>query len=1000
MRLFDICVITASDSHQATAFEALLTRRIEHGLYPREVDFRVYADPDKGRVGSGGGTLLALYHLLSDYGVALDDRNTSASAAADFLSSKRILIIHAGGESRRLPLYAPEGKLFAPVPVPSSSVVPPVVLDLQLSLFFKYPWKTGELVISSGDVIIDFETYDLSPASGDICGFAKAAPFAQGAKHGVFAFDSYRSTVTDYYQKADAQFLSEHARIEGTDECGLDIGIVSMSPAFAADFLSLLKTPCGGGNLLSELKGGRLSFDLYLEVLTACLSGLSLLDYTERLSCSSKLIKSLIPVFYETLNRYPMTAILTRSCTFLHFGTLTEFPNASRRISAERISPFYGRPGDEIVPDVGDELVLYNSMQTEVVKSRPFFGSTSGGNVVFCENVQDLLIDSSGPVIVSGVQGEKKRLSLPPGICVDERRIEFRGEKRTIRLVYGMTDTFLRGKDEHELVFCGIPFDQWLSSHGLTPEDVWQAEEWGDLLKAHLFVCTDGNTEIDDAYLTAPPDPVAWGKEFRSKVRVSIAEVNRLTDVMEREAIRIENRSQTLAHLLEQGKGFRNLSANDFAEAFRGKEIPESMIRLYEKTDDPLLSAIRGEILSRAGVKVSGRPERLSISFVERYPKEALRISVKEDQIVWARAPVRLDIAGGWSDTPPYTNRFGGAVVNVACNLNGQDPIQVFIRRTKDLTIRIHSIDLGVTETLKDLTAVRSYNDPKSPFALPKAALVLLGIGDAHSGSGANPSSLTETLKALGGGLEITLLCAVPKGSGLGTSSILGAVILGAMHRFFGLTTDRNRLHLEVLEMEQMLTTGGGWQDQIGGAVGGVKYIETKPSLKPDPVIHQLDPFLFEEPASMRCMTLYYTGITRLAKNILQDVVSGVNANIPSYLFTHDNLKNLAAEARDVISLRDMDGLGRVLAGSFAANKLIHPSTTNSDIELMAKETAQYCRGMKLLGAGGGGFAFFVSKDERSANALRSLLTHRFEDDRARLVDISLNKQGLEVTAS
>jgi hypothetical protein len=53
--------------------------------------------------------------------------------------------------------------------------------------------------------------------------------------------------------------------------------------------------------------------------------------------------------------------------------------------------------------------------------------------------------------------------------------------------------------------------------------------------------------------------------------------------------------------------------------------------------------------------------------------------NVLRDQIVWARSPVRLDLAGGWSDTPPYCIMNGGRVMNLAVELNGQPPIQVYI---------------------------------------------------------------------------------------------------------------------------------------------------------------------------------------------------------------------------------------------------------------------------------------------------------------------------------
>ena len=97
-------------------------------------------DPETGRIGSGGGTLHALYTAAG-----------GPEHVAAFSANERILILHAGGESRRLPYYAPEGKLFAPVPVASSSIWPPVILDVQLSLYLRFPWRDGEVLVTSGD---------------------------------------------------------------------------------------------------------------------------------------------------------------------------------------------------------------------------------------------------------------------------------------------------------------------------------------------------------------------------------------------------------------------------------------------------------------------------------------------------------------------------------------------------------------------------------------------------------------------------------------------------------------------------------------------------------------------------------------------------------------------------------------------------------------------------------------------------------------------------------
>ena len=70
------------------------------------------------------------------------------------------------------------------------------------------------------------------------------------------------------------------------------------------------------------------------------------------------------------------------------------------------------------------------------------------------------------------------------------------------------------------------------------------------------------------------------------------------------------------------------------------------------------------------------------------------RNSLRSDEIVWARAPARLDLGGGWTDTPPYALEHGGRVLNAAVELNGQPPIQAFARTIAEPLVRIRSIDL------------------------------------------------------------------------------------------------------------------------------------------------------------------------------------------------------------------------------------------------------------------------------------------------------------------
>jgi galactokinase/mevalonate kinase-like predicted kinase len=78
----------------------------------------------------------------------------------------------------------------------------------------------------------------------------------------------------------------------------------------------------------------------------------------------------------------------------------------------------------------------------------------------------------------------------------------------------------------------------------------------------------------------------------------------------------------------------------------------------------------------------------------------------------------------------------------------------------------------------------------------------------------------------------------------------------------------------------------------------------------------------------------------------------------------------------------------------------VHPSTTNPEVEEILSATREHHDGVKLLGAGGGGYALFASPDRRHADALRDLLRQHFENARARLVDFTLSTCGLEVSAS
>jgi galactokinase/mevalonate kinase-like predicted kinase len=974
MRLFDTVLVTASSERQAAAFRTLIERRRDHGLYPREIAFEVVADPPGGRIGTGGSTLWALHRLL-------ETRGGDASA---FLSSQRILMIHAGGESRRLPAYAPEGKLFSPLPVASSALLPPVVLDVQLGFFFRYPWRRGEIVVTSGDAVVSFDPSCVPEERGPVFGFATPASIEQGSRHGVFRFDQRRERVVDYFQKAPAGVLAREALIEGTGDCALDIGLVSLAPRAAHALLEVGRSRVGRESVLDALANGRLRFDLYLEVLTACLGALSFEAFRERVRPASVLPEEAARAVFEAFHPFGLGGVVTRSTVFEHVGSLAELPEACRSLLTHRIGPFYEPEDGEIRAFEAPDRIVHNSVAVDF--------EVAGPSPVLVESCSSCSLGPlGGDNLVVGLEGLALPSGLPAGFTLDGRHLP---EGRVV-VVLSARDSLKPEADAARLVFCGKPLDEWLSERGLARADVFETGDGTDLFDARLF-CLDPTPALLEGYFRRPD--ASWTAAFRASRRLSLAEIGDRDDGVRREDRRVALRLLALRDLFRRGQGWRGLGARDFAAAFAGEEWREPLRAWLERTDDALLRAYR-ERLFRAAFPGAGaaRLDGPEIDYVGRGGEPPpLRAALKEDQIVWSRAPVRFDLAGGWTDTPPYTLREGGRVVNLAVDLNGQPPIQVFVRRTAERHVRVHSIDLGHTETFTRFEELRDYRDPVSAFALPKAALCLMGLDGAHAGAG----TLPEALEALGCGLEITLLCAVPKGSGLGTSSVLAGVILAGLSRFLGRPVVLDELIRQVLQVEQMLTTGGGWQDQIGGLVGGVKCIESRPGQRPHPVIHQLDPFLFQDRESLACFTLFYTGITRLAKNILSEVVDQVNGASKAYLFTLRHMAQLALDAKDAIERRDRRALADVLALSWAANQRVHPSTTNEEVEEILAATRPHFRGTKLLGAGGGGYALFLSEDRREAEAVREVLRRRFENERARLVDFSLSACGLEVSVS
>jgi galactokinase/mevalonate kinase-like predicted kinase len=372
-------------------------------------------------------------------------------------------------------------------------------------------------------------------------------------------------------------------------------------------------------------------------------------------------------------------------------------------------------------------------------------------------------------------------------------------------------------------------------------------------------------------------------------------------------------------------------------------------------------------------------------------PHNALR----SDETIWGRAPARLELGGGWTDTPPYTLEFGGSVINAAVNLNGQPPIHCYGRVISRPVIRLGSIDVGEHVEISDLDQLLDYHRPSDPFALVKACLAISGFSPAMA-EWPGDITLERMLREFGGGIELTTLVGIPKGSGLGTSSIIGATVIAVIHRMMGRTLGQRELFHDVLRLEQAMTTGGGWQDQIGGAVGGTKITTTQPGMFPDPSIHYVPNDVLDP--SGGSTLLYYTGVTRLAKNILRQVVGGYfnrNRTIMATLAQEHQVARCIAEA---MARKDAAAFGHYIDEAWRLQKQLCGDVTNAPIELLLSRIRPHIHGARILGAGSGGFMMMICKSPADAAAIRQSLTEKPINERSRFFDFSINNVGLEVT--
>ncbi len=897
-------------------------------------------DPIGAKLGSGGGTTWAV---------------AKAREAGWLMDNDRTIILHAGGQSRRLPAYAPSGKILTPIPIfrwKRGQRLSQTLLDLQLPLYeeiMERAPKSLTTMVVSGDVYIRANKPLQDIPEADVVCYGLWVDPQLAKNHGVFVSKRTSPDVLEYMlQKPTVETLG---KLMQDSFFLMDIGIW----LFSDKALALLekRSMKDGAKAISRpevLDPSQLRFyDMYSEF------GLAL-------GADPKITD-------PELNQLKVAILPLPGGEFHHYGTSPEMISSTLTVQ--------------------NSVIDQREIMRKGIKAHPsiFIQNAICQLPMTSDNAQTWIENSyigkqwtlRGENIVTGVPVNDWTLVLDRGKCLD---IIPMGEGGWAVRPYAFND----------------PHPSWLMERTGCIDCKNPQEE------AHIYPIVHTIEEIGTVaqWLLNGTNEGKGQQLWADAKKVAADEISAYADLRRLDAQRTEYRKQNWPQLAENWEKsiFYQLNLKDAAEEFKRHGIPapqplSDRASRMTKISDAMFRAALGEPGNYEDEAFRLMREGLTETLMTQ---QKPRLNVYADQIVWSRSPVRIDLAGGWTDTPPYSMMQGGNVVNIAIELNGQPPLQVYIKPCPEPHIILRSIDLGASETVKTWDELQQFNKVGSPFSIPKAALVLAGFAPRFSAE--TFASLEQQLMDFGSGIEMTMLSAIPAGSGLGTSSMLAATVLGAVNDFCGLGWDKYEISNRTLVLEQLLTTGGGWQDQYGGVLHGVKLLQTLPGWQQQPLVRWLPDTLWTQSEYAKCHLLYYTGITRTAKGILAEIVRGMFLNETERLETLAQMKQHALDLYDVIQRGNFEAMGRLVGKTWEQNQRIDSGTNPPAVQAITQQIDDLCLGYKLPGAGGGGYLYMVAKDEEAAARIRKTLTSCPPNNKARFVDMTLSAKGLEISKS
>ena len=742
---WDYIILTASNEAQATAYRNQIENRLEKGLLPEETTYAVLPDPEGKRVGSGGATFQVMRYIADQE----PERENP-------FKNRRILVIHSGGDSKRVPQYSAIGKLFSPVPRELPDGRSSTLFDEFIVGMSGVPSRIQEgMLVLSGDVLLLFNPLQIDAQFDGAAAISIKEPVATGKNHGVFLNDGH-DYVKCFLHKQTEERLREMGAVNKAGNVDLDTGAVLFGSALLQALFRLISTE----GKVDEKKfrqfcneEARISF--YGDFLYPLANDSTLEDFYKE-AAEGQLNEALHECrtqIWNAIHHFSMKLLCLSPAEFIHFGTTRELRSL-------------------VTKDVQDYEFLDWKMQVNSAVQKEGFAAHNAyvgsrakiGKEAYLENCYILGNSEVGDgTVLSHVRIMDRK--IPEQIVM--HGIELTGGKKVIR-IYGVPDN-PKGKYPGEVSFLGTTLNQFMAQNKVTKEELWKGEETY-LWFADLYpVCDDWEDALDMAEIiykmahgTATKEEIS---RWRETERMSLYSSFNAADIeasCDQERF-LENRilARCFIRKLEQGMyyadalkifGKRGISKEifkllmeDAAEAdFSLKIRIYHAVSCYMKKTRTIYDDLHYDALEN---DCFGTIQEVIYEEAEKKLPDSAGYRIVKDQVDIA-LPVRVNWGGGWTDTPPHCNEKGGVVLNAAMKLRGIYPVQITVKRLDELHVEFESKDIGVYTTVDSAAEIQDCHNPYDSFALHKAALIACGIIPVKE-----EADLQEILKRIGGGI-------------------------------------------------------------------------------------------------------------------------------------------------------------------------------------------------------------------------------------------------------